>query len=78
MSFCGEKNYRPEVVNEANAGWPAGRGTVTTEEDWPDDWDWDAPNPEYDAYLDALPAGPEPQPEEPCGQAFPDDVPPPF
>jgi hypothetical protein len=59
--------HSPEVYFESQGGWPE-----------PDGFAWDSPNPEYHAYLDALPAGPEPQPEGPCGQAFPDDVPPPF
>jgi hypothetical protein len=74
-------NHFPEVVQEVHDrvmeeeyGWPEepthaldGVRYIPT----PDDW------AEYADYLDSLPAGPEPEPEdigEPCGQCFPDDA----
>jgi hypothetical protein len=60
--------HDPAAYFESQGGWPEGRW-VPTDEDWAD----------YAAYLDSLPAGPDPEPEdlgEPEGRAFPDEEPP--
>jgi hypothetical protein len=70
-------NHEPEVVAACHdraaadeEGWPDERWTTT--EPTPENW------AEYAAYLDSLPAGPEPDPDdlgEPQGQCFPEEPP---
>jgi hypothetical protein len=80
MSFY--SNHYPEVVAECHNrvaeeeyGWPAEPSydlDAVRYEPTPADW------ADYEAWLDSLPAGPEPEPEdlgEPCGSQFDDEPP---